>query len=117
LDSCVAAALTKEALGKNKVLALILPCHSQKEDLADARVFAKKFGIKTKVVNLTQIYNSVDRILPPADRMSMANIRPRLRMIVLYYFAKKLNYLVCGTSNKSNLWQAILPNSGREAVI
>jgi len=103
LDSCVAACLAKEALGKNKVLALILPCHSQKEDLTDARVFAKKFEIKTKLVNLTEIYNSLDRILPPADRMSMANIRPRLRMIVLYYFARKLNYLVCGTSNKSEL--------------
>jgi NAD+ synthase len=103
VDSCVVAALAKEALGKDKVLALILPCNSQKKDLADAELFAQKFGIKTKLINLTKINDSLVRILPPADRLTLANIRPRLRMIVLYYFARKLNYLVCGTSNKSEL--------------
>jgi len=42
-------------------------------------------------------------VLPPADRMTQANIKPRLRMVVLYYFSRKLNYLVCGTSNKSEI--------------
>jgi NAD+ synthase len=103
LDSCVVAALAKKALGARNVLALMLPCHSQAQDSRDARLVARKFGIKTKSVDLSKIYDGITGILPPGDRMTQANIRPRLRMIVLYYFARKMDYLVCGTSNKSEL--------------
>ncbi len=103
LDSCVAAALAKQALGKNRVLGLLLPCHSHARDSADAKLFARKFSVNTKIVDLTRVYDDLVKILPPADRMTQANLRPRLRMLVLYYFARKLNYLVCGTSNKSEL--------------
>jgi NAD+ synthase len=103
LDSCVTAALAKEALGKNRVLGLLLPCHSHKQDLADAKLFARKFAVNIKVVDLTLVYDDLLKLLPGADRMTKANLRPRLRMLVLYYFARKLNYLVCGTSNKSEL--------------
>lgn len=103
LDSCVTGALASSALGKNKVLGLLLPCHSQKQDLADAKLFARRFGIKTKVIDLSGVYDTLIKVLPSADRITNANLRPRLRMLVLYYFARKLNYLVCGTSNKSEL--------------
>ncbi len=112
LDSCVAAALAVEALGKNRVLGLFLPCHSQKQDLADAKIFARKFGIKTKIVDLSDSYEALLRVLPPADKMTQANLRPRLRMIALYYFARKLNYLVCGTSNKSELMSGYFTKFG-----
>lgn len=103
LDSCVTAALAKEALGAKNVLGLLLPCHSQKQDSQDARLFARKFKIKTKVVDISGVYDNLIKVLPSADRMTQANLRPRLRMIVLYYFARKYGYLVCGTSNKSEL--------------
>jgi NAD+ synthase len=103
LDSCVVAVLARKALGAKKVLALILPCHSHAMDMADAKLTARRFGIRTRVVDISKIYDGLIGILPAADRMTQANIRPRLRMIVLYYFARKLHYLVCGTSNKSEL--------------
>jgi NAD+ synthase len=103
LDSCVAAALAKEALGANKVLGLLMPCHSQKQDSQDARSFARKFKINTRIIDISGVYDNLIRLLPAADRMTRANLRPRLRMIVLYYFARKYGYLVCGTSNKSEL--------------
>jgi len=103
LDSCVVAALAKEALGTNRVLALILPCHSQEQHLLEAKAFARKFKIRTKLIDLSKTYDSLVKVLPAADRLTQANIPPRLRMAALYYFAKKLNYLVCGTSNKSEL--------------
>jgi len=103
LDSCVVTALAKGALGKDRVLGLLLPCHSQKQDLADARLFARKFGIKTKFIDLSEAYDNLIKILPAADQITKANLRPRLRMMVLYYFARKLGFLVCGTSNKSEL--------------
>jgi len=103
LDSCVTAVLAKKALGAKNVLALMLPCHSHSTDMADAKLLARRFGIRTRVVDISKIYDGLIDILPAADRMTQANIRPRLRMIVLYYFARKLKYLVCGTSNKSEL--------------
>jgi len=112
IDSCVVAALCREALGKKKVLALCLPCHSRKQDLRDALALAKEFDIRTSTVDLTESYDSMIRALPKADRMARANIRPRLRMTTLYYFAKKLNYLVCGTSNKTEFMSGYFTKFG-----
>jgi len=103
VDSALVAALAKEAFGKSRVLALILPCHSQNRDLKDARLVANKLGIKTKTLDLSKIYDNLIKILPGAGSLAKANLKPRLRMTVLYYFANKLNYLVCGTGNKSEI--------------
>lgn len=103
VDSSVVAALVKQAVGTKRLLALILPCHSKTEDLRDAKLVAQKLRIKTKTVDLSDIYDNLIRILPKAGRLACANLKPRLRMSVLYYFANKLNYLVCGTGNKSEI--------------
>jgi NAD+ synthase len=103
VDSSVVACLAKEAVSKNRLLALILPCHSQIQDLQDARLVARKLGIKLKTVDLTNIYDNLIKILPKAGNLARANLKPRLRMLTLYYFANKLNYLVCGTGNKSEI--------------
>lgn len=102
VDSAVVAALAKKAAGKN-VLALALPIHSQKNDLKDALLVAKKLNLKIKVIDLSDLYDNFVKILPKGNKIAGANIKPRLRMIVLYYFANSLNYLVCGTGNKSEL--------------
>lgn len=103
IDSASVAALLKHAVGNKRLLALILPIHSQSRDLNDAYSIAKRLGIKTKIVDLSKIYDNIIRILPKANRIAQANLKPRLRMLVLYYFANKLNYLVCGTGNKSEI--------------
>ncbi|MGE4357322.1 MAG: NAD+ synthase [Candidatus Omnitrophota bacterium] len=102
LDSAVTAVLAKEAV-KNNLLCLVLPCESSQEDLDDANLITQIFGLSTKVIDLTDIYKKLVQILPKGNRVAYANLKPRLRMVVLYYFANKLNYLVCGTSNKSEL--------------
>jgi len=116
VDSSVVAALAKEAVGKARVLALILPCHSQMQDLRDAKLVAKKLRIKTKSVDLSKIYDSLIGILPKAGNLAKANLKPRLRMSVLYYFANKLNYLVCGTGNKSELMVGYFTKHGDGAT-
>ena len=116
LDSSVAVALAKEAVGKKKVLALILPCASQKQDLKDARLVAKKTGITTKTIDLSKICGDLMRVLPKANRLAAANLKPRLRMLVLYYFANKLNYLVCGTGNKSEIMTGYFTKHGDGAT-
>lgn len=103
LDSSVVAALCVEALGSSSVLALVLPCESEKKDLTDAELVARKFNLKAELIDLTHIFQKLKEILSPADQLTLANLKPRLRMLTLYYYANKLNYLVVGTGNKCEL--------------
>lgn len=116
IDSCLVAALAKGAVGKKRLLALILPCNSQKSDLEDARFCARHLGIQTKTIDLSAIYDKLIQVLPPAGALAQANLKPRLRMAVLYYFANKLNYLVCGTGNKSELMAGYFTKHGDGAA-
>jgi NAD+ synthase len=116
IDSCVVAALAKEAVGKNKVLGLFMPCHSQPQDLCDAKIIARQFGIKTRFVDLTSVYDALLKILPPASNLAKANLRPRLRMLTLYYFANKFNYIVSGTGNRSELMAGYFTKYGDGGV-
>ncbi len=100
IDSALVAVLVKAAVGNNH-LALLLPCHSAKQSLDDARLIVNKFKLKSKIIDLTPVYDQMLRILPKNNSLAQANLKPRLRMMTLYYFANSLNYLVCGTGNKS----------------
>ncbi len=101
VDSAVVAALCKEAVGRNNLLVLFMPCNSNAQDLKDAKLVARSLGLKSKLVDLSSAYNNFLKGLPAAGSLARGNLKPRLRMSALYYFANKLNYLVCGTGNKS----------------
>ena len=103
IDSAVVAALAKEAVGKDNLLVLFLPCNSDPQDFKDAKLVAQKLELKAKLVDLSAVYNNFIKVLPGAISLARGNLKPRLRMSALYYFANKLNYLVCGTGNKSEL--------------
>lgn len=125
LDSSVTAVLCKKAFPDTS-LGLILPCFSLKEDVEHARVVAKKFKIETKEIDLSNIFKSVLNTLEERgygieDKkiemdIPVANLKPRIRMICLYYFANKLNYLVVGTGNKSELSVGYFTKYGDGAV-
>jgi NAD+ synthase len=108
IDSAVVAVLCKKVFSKN-ILALIIPCFSLETDIDDALEIIKKFSIPYKIIDLSEIYNSFVSLLSDtkeeksAFKLEEANIKPRLRMVTLYYFANKLNYLVVGTGNKSEI--------------
>jgi NAD+ synthase len=102
VDSAVAGALSKLAMGEN-VLGLIIPCKSGFQDIEMAREAAKKFDIETKEITLDGIYDELAGTYPEASSLARANLKPRLRMATLYYFANTLDYLVVGTGNKSEL--------------
>jgi len=102
IDSSVVASLAKKALGE-KVLGVIMPCHSSAIDEDYARLIAKKLKIKIERVSLDSIYDSILGVLPGNKKMALVNLKPRLRMLILYYFANSLNYLVAGTGNKSEI--------------
>ena len=102
IDSSVTAVLAKRGLG-DRVLGLMLPCHSNPTDVEHARRVASEFGIETEYVDLTPVFDCLVEALPLGDRVAVGNLMPRLRMAALYYFANSRNYLVVGTGNESEI--------------
>ena len=106
IDSGTVAALSALSIGGDRVLGLMLPeeeTYSSK-DIEDAKIVAEKFGLKTKKCDITPVLRSFYETIPifdPADRLCKGNIKARTRMIYLYYYANKLNRIVCGSSDKS----------------
>jgi len=108
LDSAVVAVLCKRAFPEG-MLGLIMPCYSIPEDREHALSVANRFSIPTKEVVLDSIFDTLLEVLPDdeagasTDRVARANLKVRLRMLTLYYFANQLGYMVVGSSNKSEL--------------
>jgi NAD+ synthase len=102
LDSAVVAALALRSL-RPRVLGLVLPCHSDHLDVDHARLVADHLGLETLTVDLTPVFDLLLTLLPPANRVVTANLKPRLRMLTLYYFAGHRQYLVAGTGNRSEI--------------
>jgi NAD+ synthase len=104
VDSATTAALAVHAVGAERVLGMLLPCHSQPEDARLARLVAETFGISTITVDLTEAYDVLRAALPASENpLAAANIKPRLRMICLYYLSNANNYLVLGSGNKTEI--------------
>lgn len=106
IDSCTIAALSARAIGGRKVLGLMLPEEEtcSKQDLEHAKLVARKFKLKTQTCDITSILEAFYETIPAFDlseRVCKGNIKARTRMILLYYFANKLGFLVCGSSDKS----------------
>ncbi len=115
LDSSVTAILCKRALG-DKVLGLIMPCHSNPADEDHARLVADLFDIRTEKIDLGPVFDLLLNLLPAGDRLPVANLKPRLRMVALYYFSNRLDYLVVGSGNKSELMAGYFTKYGDGAV-
>ena len=106
IDSSVVAVLCKRAFPDN-VLGLLLPCHSIPEDTEHAHLVASKFHIATETVSLNTVYDALVSVLPgdgsQGKRLAEANLKPRLRMATIYFYANRLSYLVVGSSNRCEL--------------
>jgi len=108
VDSSVLAVLCHRAFPQN-MLGVLMPCYSSREDEEYARAVAGKFSIPIEVVVLDAVFDALlkvlpaDRVDPNVIRLAEANVKARLRMLTLYYFANRLKYLVAGASNRSEL--------------
>ncbi|MBP1911590.1 NAD+ synthase [Thermococcus stetteri] len=101
IDSATTAYLAVRALGKEKVLGLIMPYY-ENSDVEDARLVCESLGIDCKVINIRPIVDSfVSQLGFQPDKRSLGNIMARTRMILLYAHANQMNRLVLGTSNRS----------------
>lgn len=107
-DSATVIALATEALGKERVVTVAMPCNSIKADIEDARLVADTFGVPLLKVDLTDTYKTLEKEIDGVIKIkeewreneARINAKPRLRMTTLYYIAQSLNYLVIGTGNK-----------------
>jgi len=105
VDSALVAKLCADALGPARVLGLGLPDGPANADMRDARAWAKRLGIRFRLVNIRPIVAAFEKQLRASrsGRVARGNLRARSRMIVLYYVANTEDRLVIGTGNKSEL--------------
>jgi len=120
VDSSVVAVLCKQAF-PNNMLGVLMPCHSNPIDTKHTYEVAHKFQISTKLVNLDKVFDALMETLPSGfspetERIAVANLKPRLRMLTLYYFANRLGYLVVGCSNKSEVTMGYFTKYGDGAA-
>jgi NAD+ synthase len=106
IDSCTAAVLSALAIGGDKVFGLMLPEQEtyNAKDVEDAKLVAEKFGFKTEIIDVTstlEAFYTSTPIFESTDKICKGNIKARVRMIYLYYYANRLSMLVCGSSDKS----------------
>ena len=121
IDSAVVIGLAALAM-PGDVVGVMLPCYSDPRDEEDGRLAADHFGVPALRVDLAPAYDQLlldlraamahlppaqrsfgDEDADPRSRLSLANIKPRLRMTSLYFVANSLDYLVAGTGNRSEL--------------
>lgn len=117
IDSAVVAALAKKAF-PGESLGVIMPINSNPQDEKDAMLVASTFELDTTTVDLAPVYQSFLKALSfeGENNLARVNLKPRLRMMTLYYFAQEMGYLVCGTSNKSELEVGYFTKHGDSGV-
>lgn len=108
LDSSTVAHLLVRALGKEKVLGLIMPMSgiTRQEDLDDAVSLAEDLGINYRIIDIREIfeaYTSANPLFDENDKIANGNLQARIRMTLLYYAANRKNLLVAGTSDRSEI--------------
>ncbi len=105
-DSSVAAALCVEALGKERVIGVLMPCGVQ-HDIDMAELLVSHLGIKHYVINVKDAVDGIINNLPDGMEISVqtkTNIPPRVRMATLYAVSQSNNGRVVNTCNLSEDW-------------
>ena len=105
-DRSIAAALCVEALGKDRVIGVLMPQNEQ-HDIDKAYMLVNHLGIRHYVVNVGPAVQAVVDALPSEltlSAQSRMNLPPRIRMSTLYAISQSCNGRVCNTCNLSEDW-------------
>jgi NAD+ synthase len=109
VDSSLVVTLCARALGRERVLGVLMPLSfTPSADTEDAEHLAKWLGIDAITVDIQPLSDAFSATLgldpgDPRQRLPLANVRARIRMVLLYYFANLRHCLVAGTSDRSEL--------------
>ena len=105
-DSSVVAALCVEALGKDRVIGIKMPCGEQ-PDIEDSNKLIKHLGIKSYTMNIWDAVVGIDNQFPTdieISKQTKINLPPRIRMATLYAISQSVNGRVANTCNLSEDW-------------
>lgn len=105
-DSSIAAALCVEALGKDRVIGVLMPCGIQ-HDIDCAELLVEHLGIKHYIINVKEAVDGILNSMPSELEISTqtrTNIPPRVRMATLYAVSQSVNGRVVNTCNLSEDW-------------
>lgn len=103
-DSSIVAALCVEALGKERVIGVLMPCGEQ-HDIDMAQLLVDTLDIKHFVVNIKDAVEGVTKAIPfEMSNQSIVNLPPRIRMATLYAVSQSHNGRVANTCNLSEDW-------------
>ena len=105
IDSTLAAYLACEAVGRENVFGIIMPSTTTPtEDKIHGTEIAQILGIPHKEIAIDSILNEyLSATQLDNDNLAIGNLKARIRMSIIYYYANQKNYLVCGTGNKSEI--------------
>jgi NAD+ synthase (glutamine-hydrolysing) len=109
IDSAVTIALAVEALGKENVLAVLMPSpYSTDHSVNDAEQLSKNLGNPYEIIRINNVYESFLSTLKPIFKnlpfsVAEENIQSRTRGNILMAIANKFGYILLNTSNKSEL--------------
>ncbi|MBO7448823.1 MAG: NAD(+) synthase [Clostridiales bacterium] len=105
-DSSIVAALCVEALGKDRVIGVLMP-NGEQHDIDCARLLVNHLGIKNYEINIKDAVQGVLNSLPKdmeVTPQTIQNIPPRIRMATLYAVGQSNNGRVANTCNLSEDW-------------
>lgn len=105
-DSSVVAALCVEALGRDRVIGVLMPCGEQ-ADIDCAYALVNHLGIRYHVVNIQNAVNGLLGAMPTdlaLSAQSKTNLPPRIRMATVYAISQSCNGRVANTCNLSEDW-------------
>ena len=103
-DSSVVAALCVEALGKDRVIGVLMPCGEQ-SDIDMAKLLVSHLGVKHYIVNIKDAVEGLKQAIPfELSEQSAINLPPRIRMSTLYAVSQSHNGRVANTCNLSEDW-------------
>lgn len=107
VDSSTLLAILVEAIGSDRVVVLLMPDLrvNSERDIKDAFELVNKYSVKHYYIPIDNIVDSYTNIsfINPMDKLPFGNLRARVRMNILYYYANKYNALVAGSSDRSEI--------------
>ena len=120
VDSSLVAAILKSAVGKERLTCIMIPIDSHPSDLEDALDLAKQLDLNYIIIDGSESFHkTVEQFTTQGiefDRGTLANLKVRIRMTILYAYAQKVNGLVVGTDNMDERYTGYFTKYGDGAA-
>lgn len=120
VDSSLVAALTKRAVGKDRLVCIMMPIDSHPSDLNDAIKVAKALDLNYYVLDGSEAFHASKKVFDDQgielDRSTLSNLKVRIRMTYLYAYAQKCRGLVIGTDNMDERYTGYFTKYGDGAA-